>query len=351
MAVIVTLQSEGYHNIVIGDGTSSGFLNAGINVIRRLKLDVLTDKLGVTVEDFNQGPYVKRELDDGQEIQIAQRCMDCDFFINLPKLKTHAEAGMSAAMKNLMGCVVGLDKQKIHRNLSANILNLNRLIEPDLHIVDAIIAMEGTGPSRGKPVAVNTILTATDGLLVDLVAARLAGMREHEVGYLRLARQRGDITKGLESVVVSVAIGERSRCFERPSPGLLGRAINHPRYRRFFAMLRYAPLFYEFLSSQLLSRPLFWLGARQDMFTKQDSSLAVKVNKGCKGALLDAYCPMGLKIADEVGGENCIQCLYCYFVSEPGTMTVTGTVGHLGYQLKHYRALIRQAVQLSDRPS
>lgn len=44
-------------------------------------------------------------LDEKHRYSIARSILDCDVFINLPKLKTHRKAGMTCAMKNLVGTV------------------------------------------------------------------------------------------------------------------------------------------------------------------------------------------------------------------------------------------------------
>lgn len=56
------------------------------------------------------------------------------------------------------------------------------------------------------------------------------------------------------------------RPFIKPKPRLFEGLINHPRYRPFFAKLRYMPGIYFFLSSNYIARLLFVLGVRQDMF-------------------------------------------------------------------------------------
>ena len=45
---------------------------------------------------------------------VSQSVLDCDLFINLPKLKTHRSAGMTCAMKNLIG-IIGNKNSIPHR--------------------------------------------------------------------------------------------------------------------------------------------------------------------------------------------------------------------------------------------
>ncbi|MDY7033049.1 MAG: DUF362 domain-containing protein, partial [Thermodesulfobacteriota bacterium] len=153
------LQKEGYNKIVIGEGTNSGFYRNKIGVISRLKVDELGRYFGVEVKDLNYSEPYEIKFSDGIKAHVAKECIESDFLINLPKLKTHFEVGMSVCLKNLMGCLVGQEnKKKTHLNLAENILRINETVKPQLHIVDGLVAMEGLGPTRGTPIRMDTIL-------------------------------------------------------------------------------------------------------------------------------------------------------------------------------------------------
>jgi len=106
-SVIPFLQKQGYQHITIGEGTNSGFYRNKINVITRLMVDKLAEQYNVNVIDLNYEPGAPIELENGFIAQVAKPCIEADFLINLPKFKTHFEVGMTGALKNLMGCLVG----------------------------------------------------------------------------------------------------------------------------------------------------------------------------------------------------------------------------------------------------
>lgn len=58
--------------------------------------------------DYDSGETNFRHQDGRHQYLIAQVAVDCDVFINLPKLKTHKKAGITVALKNLVG--VNADK-------------------------------------------------------------------------------------------------------------------------------------------------------------------------------------------------------------------------------------------------
>ena len=124
LSILVQFFKElGYDNIIIGEGTNSGFYRNRIGVISRLRIDALARYYGIKVKDLNYAEPYEVLFDEGVSTHVARDCVEADLFINLPKLKTHFETGMSVCLKNLMGCLVGQEsKKKTHRNLATNIL-------------------------------------------------------------------------------------------------------------------------------------------------------------------------------------------------------------------------------------
>jgi uncharacterized protein (DUF362 family) len=136
-AVIEYLKEAGHADITIGEGTNSGFYRNRISVISRLMIDRLGAYYGVAVKDLNYSEPVFIDFEDGITAGVARECVEAAMLINMPKLKTHFENGMSVCLKNLMGCLVGQEnKKKTHKALAANILNINKIVKPNLHIVD-----------------------------------------------------------------------------------------------------------------------------------------------------------------------------------------------------------------------
>jgi len=132
------------------------------------------------------------KVDTGRKfktIELSREVLDADIVINLPKLKTHAQMGMTMAVKNLFGCVVGLRKPEWHyrvgedKQLFAELLaTIYMHIRPAINLMDAVLAMEGQGPgTRGTPREVGYLIGGTDALEVDMAATRLVGMEPMEL--------------------------------------------------------------------------------------------------------------------------------------------------------------------------
>ncbi len=129
---------------------------------------------------------------------VLARCLrSVDVVISLPKLKTHVQMTLTAALKNQFGCVPGLRKSEWHFRLqerpwlAALLLDIHRVVRPALAIMDAGTAMEGAGPSAGRPRWVGALIAGTDFAAVDTVACHLIGLDPMQVPTCVAARQQG----------------------------------------------------------------------------------------------------------------------------------------------------------------
>ena len=122
--------------------------------------------------------------------------LDCDAVINFAKLKSHGMMGLSAAAKNLFGTIPGTMKPEYHfrfpkpSDFADMLVDLDEFWKPRLHIVDAVVAMEGNGPTAGTPRPLGCLLAGENPHRVDLLCARLIGLDPAAVPTLRAAQLR-----------------------------------------------------------------------------------------------------------------------------------------------------------------
>lgn len=65
------------------------------------------------------------------------------------------------------------------------------MVRPDLTLMDAVVGMEGNGPSNGSPKKVNAILASKDPVALDAVACKMVGIEPFMVPSTRLAHEQG----------------------------------------------------------------------------------------------------------------------------------------------------------------
>src|SRR6056297_331119 len=117
-----------------------------------------------------------------KSFQLASYLEDADVIINLPKLKTHGLTMYTGAVKNLFGCIPGILKAEYHLRMQSvydfsRMLNdLALLVKPDLTIMDAVIGMEGEGPSNGMAKSFNYLLASKSPFYLDLAAVKIIGI-------------------------------------------------------------------------------------------------------------------------------------------------------------------------------
>lgn len=129
--------------------------------------------------------------------------------INVPKLKTHMQTLMTGAIKNLaFGCIPGSGKSILHRvgftpnRMAKAMVDVYSVIRPfvSLNIMDAIVCMEGNGPTGGDPLRLNKLLASRDPLALDMVSFKMAGIDPLKIPYIREASQRGLGPKKLDEI-------------------------------------------------------------------------------------------------------------------------------------------------------
>lgn len=142
----------------------------------------VANKYGVKFDDFRETVHVK--LDESilcKSWDVAKAAYESDVLITLPKLKTHAMAYFTGAVKNQFGCISGTQKASWHtrmpdaNNFCKMLLDLNTVVKTSFAILDGIVAMEGNGPRNGQPHKMNTIIMGKSISAVDSVGVRLIG--------------------------------------------------------------------------------------------------------------------------------------------------------------------------------
>ncbi len=352
-ALLSWLRDAGYENVVVGEGTNSGFYRNKIGVIARLMVDKAAARYGYVAVDLNRADGAPVPFENGVTALVARPALEAALVINLPKLKTHFEAGMSVCLKNLMGCLVGQEnKKKTHQSLAANIINLNLALRPGLHIVDALVAMEGLGPTRGTPLRLDALVFGRDPYLIDLACARLAGFPDEKIRPLAEARHRGLLTPEHDAFVDGLSLSPLAgRPFAPPAAGPLATFIHHPKRQKYFLAIRNTAFFRWLAATDWFGAFLFKTGLRQDVFCREEMRLdRLTLNEDACDAceICRDFCPAGLDPArDATRHPDCLGCLYCYLTCPRKALAFHGEPGFLAEQIRQYDAYVRQ---LGRRP-
>ena len=181
------------------------------------------------------------------EITISRQVIDCDVLISLPKFKTHSLTVITGAVKNSYGFIVGGEKVLLHakaallEKFSEAAVDVYALRPPDISIMDAVICMDGKGPSGGGLVEAGKIIASANAVSLDAVAVSMAGVKPGDIPMLRIAGKRGlgEVDLSLLEIDGPFEPIEGFRMPRNFAGGLMGAVIN----RFLFPLLRARPSF------------------------------------------------------------------------------------------------------------
>lgn len=200
------------------------------------------EKAGATLNqntEIKQGTFPEAKV--MKEFTYTAYLDDCDYIIDFCKLKTHGMMGLTGGCKNMFGAIPGTDKPEYHyrypnpTDFSRMLVDINAYFKPTLSICDGVMAMEGNGPSQGKPRKMGLLAASKSPHQLDLVLAALIHMTRADVPTLEAAYERGlipatveelSVTEGWEKFICPdfETIGaKRGLLFTDESAGLMGR--------------------------------------------------------------------------------------------------------------------------------
>ena len=186
-AVCKLLKEKGYAHVSYGDSPGHPTTTPE-KAAEACGIAAEAKKWGVPAGEFNAGSVVHfPEGEACKSFYLCQAVQETDALINICKMKTHALERITGAVKNLYGCITGVNKATGHAHYPSSeafadmLADLHRCVKPRLHIMDGIMAMEGNGPTSGTPIAMNVLLFSLDPVALDSVYAALVHLDPHTV--------------------------------------------------------------------------------------------------------------------------------------------------------------------------
>lgn len=239
-----------------------------------------------------------------KSLPVAAAIARADGIINVPKLKTHGFTLITAAVKNMFGVIPGLKKAEYHAKMpdlsafSKLLVDIASGVKTRLNVMDAVLSMEGPGPTRGKPIHTGMLLASEDPFSLDVVGAKIAGIDPSSVSTITEAAARGLGPSTIDEIEVLGDLMIPSRPFELPP----SRPASNP-------LLRYLPKWAADAAVNLVRpAPLF----------------DPRVCTGCRTCL--RQCPVSAITMDgrlpRVDLSKCIRCFCCHELCPEGAVTV-----------------------------
>ena len=194
--------------VIIADSPGGPFTKSWIKgIYHESGMEEITQKTGAQLNwNFEQQEYHNPEGKILKQITLAKIVKEVDVIISLAKLKTHGFTIYTGAVKNLFGTIPGLLKAEYHlrmsdvRDFCDMLVDVAQFVKPELSIMDAIIAMEGAGPSAGDPKHVGLLAASSNPHALDLACCHLIGIEPKRVFTLQKAMDRGLIPMNIKDL-------------------------------------------------------------------------------------------------------------------------------------------------------
>ena len=199
-ALLAYLRDHGYRRLAVMESCTGG--NFTRLVFKVTGYARICRRYGAQPVYLDEGPTVEVGLCDDTRVRVPRRLHDEilnrgeNFYLNLPKLKTHTMTTVTLGVKNQQAFPVDADRmgrhsqETLHKRLAA----LYALTRPDFTIVEGLVA---TAHGHFPPTALlaecvvpmNVLIGGLDTLAVDVVGARVLGYGLEQVEHLRLCSE------------------------------------------------------------------------------------------------------------------------------------------------------------------
>jgi uncharacterized protein (DUF362 family) len=211
-------------SVVIAEGTAVGYDDGSLSTEEAFDFSgtrAVAQSLGVQCVNLNQDQPVAVPVPEpraADRLLIARTIVESDVVVSVPVLKTHNRTNATISLKNMWGCVVGLEKRAGHMlGINNTLVDYFSVFRPTYTVIDANTAMEGLWRSPQDAVMMGLILAGKDALAADLVGCALMGIHPFSVFYLRELTSRPGEVHGLSDVeVVGESIAAHAQQF-RPA--------------------------------------------------------------------------------------------------------------------------------------
>ncbi|MFH1457997.1 MAG: DUF362 domain-containing protein [Candidatus Omnitrophota bacterium] len=230
--------------ILVGDGPSvwGKQIENVDEVYRRTGIRRVCEEEGVSLVEFD-----KRRMRG--KFPLAAILDECDFLVNVPKLKTHGLTLLTGALKNLFGLVPGTFKTELHKRFYGRqdfcgiLVDIFQEVLPALTVVDGIVAMEGEGPgTSGRLRDLHLLLAGPDAVALDSVMALIMGLAPLDIPTTKEAFQRGLGCADIHSIEIlgSELRQVMGKPFLLPSSSIK-KIISKPIFKLAAKFIRYYP--------------------------------------------------------------------------------------------------------------
>lgn len=196
--------------VIVGD-SPGGLFNETVlnNIYKKTQIEEVLKYQAALNHNFNMKTIQTSQLKIVKSLDCSEWLLNADAIINFAKMKTHGMMSLSGSVKNMFGSVPGTIKLEYHyKYLShsdfANMLiDIQEFYKVKLHLMDAIDAMEGNGPTMGVKKHIGLLMASKSPYELDLICAKIMNLNIQQVPTIQEAIKRNLCSKNIDEVKVN----------------------------------------------------------------------------------------------------------------------------------------------------
>ncbi len=206
LAVAKMIKSVGADCFIVD--SAGGLYTAGAMapIYKASGMSELQEKQGIKINDNYESVTVGFAGQVNKQLVLLDALEKADIIFNLCKLKTHGFTGVSNAVKNMFGAIPGLIKVEYHGKFQ-NLENFNHSLydihnyygkKLCLHISDAVMGMEGDGPTHGTPRFIGCVFMGRNPATVDVTGCKIINIDPKLIPTITVGQENGYLNENLE---------------------------------------------------------------------------------------------------------------------------------------------------------
>ncbi len=215
LSALVELLVERGAEVIVGDSPGGLYNQVFLNRVYSATGMKEVESVGATLNtDFSIAEAHFEKAEVMRDFVYTAYLDRADAIINFCKLKTHGMMGMSGAVKNMFGVIPGTYKPEYHFRFPEHADFARMLVELNVYfkdkiklcLMDAVVGMEGNGPTQGTPRQIGALLAAETPYPLDLAGAFLIGLGKDDVPTIEMSCKMGFIPESAEKLEICGAL-------------------------------------------------------------------------------------------------------------------------------------------------
>jgi len=183
---LLTQTDEDLSIKIVESDSQSKFAEEAFEKFGYKKLCDDMDDLGFDVRtiDLSKDPLMKLQFvgDYFENPELPDTVLNAGYFISVAVPKTHYLSFVTGALKNLFGILPRKDQAYYHSKIDEVIVDLARIIRPNLCVIDARIGVEGwNGPKTRR---LDAYIVGHGAVSVDATMARIMGFEPEQIRHI-----------------------------------------------------------------------------------------------------------------------------------------------------------------------